>query len=128
VHEEIHKEEAAVETSGTMKKQHRGQNLAAGRRRELRERTWGNGGSGKKLAASCKGMTRRAGVAQRKENIIRKNRTRDNVEQETRRERTLGKRKRLRQKGSKGIKDLGSRRPLYLRKERATANGNRGRS
>jgi hypothetical protein len=40
--------------------------------------------------------------------------------------RLRGKRKRLRQEGGKGIKDLGSRRPLYLRKERRTTNSIRG--
>jgi hypothetical protein len=128
VHEEIHKKEATVEISGTMKKGHRGRNLAAGHHGEPRERTRGNGGSGKKLAASCRGITCRVGGAQHKGNVIRKNRTRDNVEEETQKGCTLRKRKRTCQEGSKVIKDLGGRRPLYLRKERVTANDNRGRS
>jgi hypothetical protein len=51
-------------------------------------------------------MTHRAKVAWHKGNVIGRNRTRDNVEQETRKGRTLGKRQRSRQEGGKRIKDL----------------------
>jgi hypothetical protein len=34
----------------------------------------------------------------------------------------------MHQEHSKGIKDLGGRQPLYLKKQRATATANRGRS
>jgi hypothetical protein len=40
--------------------------LAAGRRRPLKKRTQGDGGSRRKLAAARKGMTRPAGVARRR--------------------------------------------------------------
>jgi hypothetical protein len=43
-----------------------------------------------------------------------------------RRVRTLRRRKWTRQEGNMGIKDLGGRWPLYLRKERPTANSIRG--
>jgi hypothetical protein len=70
-------------------------------------------------------MTRCTGVAQLKGNVFRKIRTRDNVEQETQKGWTLGKIKWMRQEGGKGIKDLGSRQPLYLEEERVTTNSNR---
>jgi hypothetical protein len=52
VHEEVLKEEAAVKSFGAMKKWHRHRHLAAGRYRKPKERTQGNGGSQKKLAAA----------------------------------------------------------------------------
>jgi hypothetical protein len=124
---EVPKEHAAVETGRAPDKRHRGRNLVAERHQKPRERTRGNCGSRKKLVVAGMKMTRRSKVARRKGNVVRKNRTRDNVEKETRKERTLGKRKRSRQEGGKGIKDVGGRQPLYLRNERTTANGIRER-
>jgi hypothetical protein len=62
-HEEVPKEEAAVETSRTPKKRRRGRHLVSGRRGNPKERTKGNGGSLKKLTAGRRGMTRSAEVA-----------------------------------------------------------------
>jgi hypothetical protein len=51
-HQEVPTEEATVKSSGTMKKQHRGRYLAAGRHREPKELTHGNCGSQRKLAVA----------------------------------------------------------------------------
>jgi hypothetical protein len=65
-HEEVSKEEAAVETGRALKKRPRIRHLAAGRRGNPKERTKGNGGSRKKLAAARRGMTHCEEVAKRK--------------------------------------------------------------
>jgi hypothetical protein len=51
-HQEVPKEETAVETARTLKKRHGDQHLAIGRRQQLKKRTQGDGGSQKKLAAA----------------------------------------------------------------------------
>jgi hypothetical protein len=45
VHEQVHKEETAVETSGALKKRHRDRHIAISRRSQLKKRTQGNVGS-----------------------------------------------------------------------------------
>jgi hypothetical protein len=85
-------EEATVKSSGAMKKRHRGRHLAAGRHGELKKLTRGNCGSWGKLAAACRKVTRRAGVARRRE-YGRKGYGQDNVVQETRKGRTFGRRR-----------------------------------
>jgi hypothetical protein len=65
-HEEVRKDEAAVKSSGALKKRHRGLHLAAGRRGKLEKHTQSKSGSRKKLAADRRGTTRRLGVAWRK--------------------------------------------------------------
>jgi hypothetical protein len=62
------------------KKWHRDRKPAAGRRGEPNELTRGDCGSGKKLAAACKKITRRATVAWRKRNVLRKIVTQGNCE------------------------------------------------
>jgi hypothetical protein len=73
------KEDATVETGRAPNKQHRGWHLATGHRSQLEERTRGNCGSQKKLAAASRKMNHQAGVAQCKVkvHVIRKNQTRD---------------------------------------------------
>jgi hypothetical protein len=66
VHEAVPKEDAAVKTGRALNKRHRGRHLAAGRRRQPKDRTKGKGGCRKKLAAALRGTTRRAGAAWRK--------------------------------------------------------------
>jgi hypothetical protein len=65
-HEKVPKEEAAVKHVGALEKRHRGRHLATGHRGKPREWTQGSGGSWKKFAAGCRGMTRRAGVIRSK--------------------------------------------------------------
>jgi hypothetical protein len=54
--------------------------------------------------------------------------SKDKIVPKTMKGKMLGKRKRSSQEGGKGIKGLGSRRPLHLRKEKTTVKGIRGRS
>jgi hypothetical protein len=77
---EIPTEEAAVKSSGTMKRWHRGRHLAAGRRRERKELTRGDCGSRTKLASACRMMSRRAAMARCKRDIFRKIRIQANCE------------------------------------------------
>jgi hypothetical protein len=149
---EVPTEEAAVKSSGITKTRHRGRHIAAGRRRESKELTQRDWGSREKLAAACRKVSRRAAVAWCKRNFSRNIRTLGNcgslkkltvagrkmirqarvarcergavrrnwitakVEQGTR---TTG----TRQESEIGVKDLGCRRPLYLRRKRITADG-----
>jgi hypothetical protein len=172
-HREVPTEEAAVKSSGTMKKWHRGRYQATGRRGGPKELTRGERGSQRKLAVACKKVSHRTAVVRRKRNVFKKIRTQgncgprkvlaaagrrmthntkvtcrrgydrmrydqDSVVQETRKGRSLGKRRwkgpecnngirdrGLRQQiqGSKRMKELGVRRPLCLRKERTITNG-----
>jgi hypothetical protein len=62
-HREVPMEEAAVKSSETMKKRHRGRHLAAGRRGEPKELARGDCGSRRKLAAACRKVSRRSVVA-----------------------------------------------------------------
>jgi hypothetical protein len=64
-HREVPMEEAAVKSLGTMKERKRGRHLAAGRHRESKEMTQGDCGSQRKLAATCRKVSRYAEVAQR---------------------------------------------------------------
>jgi hypothetical protein len=66
VYEEVPKEHAAVKPVRALNKWYLGQNLAAERHQKLKERTRGNCGSRKKLAATHRRMTCCAGVARRK--------------------------------------------------------------
>jgi hypothetical protein len=71
-HQEVPKGEAAVMPVGESRKRHRVCNLAAERLQKRKERTRGNSGSRRKLVAACRKVSRRAKVAWRKINLIRK--------------------------------------------------------
>jgi hypothetical protein len=71
-HQVIPKGEASVMLVGEPRKQRRVQNLAMESRQKRKERTWGNIGSRRKLAAACRKVSHRAKVAWRKRNCIRK--------------------------------------------------------
>jgi hypothetical protein len=66
VHREVPKEEAAVKSSGALKKGHRGQNLAAKCCQKPKGQTRQNCGSQKKLTAAGRKMTRCAGMERHK--------------------------------------------------------------
>jgi hypothetical protein len=66
VHEEVAKEEAAVETFGILKKRHVNRHLAVGHRRKPKKLTQGDGGSRKNLASARRRMIRLARAAGRK--------------------------------------------------------------
>jgi hypothetical protein len=122
-HRKVPKEDAVGKPVKGPKKRHRGRKLAAGRHGEPKELTRGDCGYGRKLAATCRKVSRRARVAWRKRNIVRNKWTRAKDERGIRRIRTLREIGRTRQKGRKGVKDLGDRRPLCLRKETTTKRG-----
>jgi hypothetical protein len=63
MHKEVPKEEAAVKTVRALKEQYGDWHLIVEYCRQLKKWTQGNGGSQKKLATACKGMTCCAGVA-----------------------------------------------------------------
>jgi hypothetical protein len=90
-HKEIPKEEAAVETFGTLKEQYEDQHLAVRRHSQPKKRTQGSGGSQKKLAAAYRGMTRHARMARRKGHG-HEGQGKDSVVQGTRKGRTFEKR------------------------------------
>jgi hypothetical protein len=126
VHEEVPKEEAAVQSVVALKKRHGDRNLAVGCRRKPKKRTQGNGGSRKKFAATGRGMNRRVIPARRKGHG-HQGPGRDNVARGAPGGRTLKRRRRTRQKGSDRIGDRDVKEQLRLRKERTTGNGIRGR-
>jgi hypothetical protein len=100
-HKEVPKEDAAMETFGTTKKRH-------GDRVEYRgkpnERAQGNGGSRKKSAAACRGMTGRAIPAQCKGHG-RRVQGPDNVARGTPEGPTFGKRRRSKAEDITGIRN-----------------------
>jgi hypothetical protein len=91
-HQEVPKEDAAVNIVRALKKWYRDWHLAVGHRSQLKKWTQGIGGSRKKLAAACRGMTRRATPAPRKGHS-HQGPGKDNVVQETRKGRPFGKRR-----------------------------------
>jgi hypothetical protein len=101
VHEVIPKEHATVKPVGELTKRHMGWHLAAWRHGQPEERTRGNCGSWKKLAAASRKMTCHAGVAWCKERghlgpSVKqgqwKNQARDKTARGTWKGRTLGRR------------------------------------
>jgi hypothetical protein len=91
VHDEGPKEEAAEETVRGLKEPSGERHIAVRRLGLLQKRTKVNGGSRKKLAAACRGMTRRAIPARRKRHG-RQGPGKDNVRKGNSKERTFGKR------------------------------------
>jgi hypothetical protein len=77
-HQEIPKKDAVVKPVNGRKKRRRARKPAAGRRGKPNELTQGDCESGKKLAAACKKITRRATVAWRKKNVFRRTVTQGN--------------------------------------------------
>jgi hypothetical protein len=136
-HEEVPKEEAAVETFRALRKRHGDRHLAVRRRAQQKKRTQDNCGSRKKLAAARRGMIRRVGVAWRKgrghtgptvEQRWLKKRTRGNVARGTLKRRPFVKRRRAKPEGIRGIRNQSSRQQLRPRKETAPGNSLRERS
>jgi hypothetical protein len=77
-HREDLTEEAALKSSGAIKKPYKGWHLVVGRCGEPKELTRGDCGSRRKLAAGSRKVSRRAAVAQRKRNFFRRIRTQGN--------------------------------------------------
>jgi hypothetical protein len=76
--QEIPKGEAAKMPVGGLRKPRRVRNLDAERSQKLKERTRGNSGSRRKLAAACRKVSRRAKVGWRKRKLVRRIRTQGN--------------------------------------------------
>jgi hypothetical protein len=113
-HREVPREHAAVKPVGGLRKWHRGRNLAAERRHKPKEWNRGNCGSRKKLAAT----TRRAGVARRQGDVVRKNQTRDKFARELRKGRTFRRSRRAQPECNNGIRNRQLQEQLRLRSER----------
>jgi hypothetical protein len=101
---EVSKEEAAANSSGALKKRHVGRKLTAGCRGKPKKRPQGI------AACESREITRRAGMARRKGNVVRKNRIRGNVERRAPKLRTVVKRLWKDPECKMGIKDPGTRR------------------
>jgi hypothetical protein len=71
-HQEVPREDASVMPVRGLRKQRRGRKQAAGRREEPKKLNRGICRSWEKLAAACRKVSRRATVAWRKRNILRK--------------------------------------------------------
>jgi hypothetical protein len=81
-------------------------------------RNQGKCGPRKELAAAGRKVTRRAGVARRKGNFVRKHSTRESVEEKTQKERTEEKRGWKDPEFKTGIKESGTGRKLLLKIEK----------
>jgi hypothetical protein len=90
-HQEIPKEDAAVKPVGGLSKRRTDRNLAAGRRQKPKRRIQANCESKRRSAAACRKVFRRARVAWRKRNVVRRIET----------EKNYGPRKRLTVTGRK---------------------------
>jgi hypothetical protein len=112
-HETVRKEDAAVETGRALKKRNGDRHLAARLRGQPKERTQGNGGCRKKLAASRRGTTRHAGVTRHKGHG-RKGQNRDDVAKRTQKGQTYEKRLWNDQGCKNGIRDRGFKKHLRL--------------
>jgi hypothetical protein len=115
--QEVTKEEAPVKTVRALKKRHGDRNLAVRHRRQLKKRTQGNGGSRKKLAAACRGVTRRAIPAQRKGHYCQVQ-GKDKAVSRTEKGRTFGKRHLAKPEGINGMRIQSLKEQLCLGKER----------
>jgi hypothetical protein len=115
-HWEVSQGVAAMKSSGTMKKQHRGRHLAAECCGKPKELTRGDSGSRRKLAATYRKVSHSARVAWHRRNSVRQS-IRAKVERRIWKVRTLKERVWTCHKDRNGMKDLGGRQPRYLRKQ-----------
>jgi hypothetical protein len=117
-HEEVFKEDAAVETSRAPNKRHGDRNLTEGQSGKPKERTQGKSGCRKKLATARRRMTRRAGVARCKGHC-RQGQGKDSVVRGVPKGRTLGRRHQPKPECKNGIGNRGLRQQLHLGSKRA---------
>jgi hypothetical protein len=90
VHEEVPKEEVALETVRALKEPSEERHVAVRRLGQPKKQTNCNGGSRKKLTTACRGMTRPA-IPTRRKRHGRQGPGQDNVAKGTSKERTFGK-------------------------------------
>jgi hypothetical protein len=148
-HEEVPREDTAVMPVRGLRKQRRGRKQAAGRREEPKKLNRGICKSQEKLAAACRKVSRRATVAWRRRNILRKilthgfcglrkevtaagvritrcaghrrkGQTRSTVERANQRVGWLRKKLQSRHENGNATKDLGGKWPLYPEKRKTT--------
>jgi hypothetical protein len=124
---EVPKEDAIGETFGALKEWFRDRHLAVMRCSQLKKWTQGNGGSWKKLATTCRGMTRCAIPAWRTGHY-HQGQGKDKAVPRTHKGQTSRKRHWEKLKGIIRIRNQGSRQQLHLKKERTTGNGITGQS
>jgi hypothetical protein len=117
-HPEVPKEEEAVKSSAALKKRHGDWHLAVRRHKKPKKRTQGNGGSSKKVAATCRGMNRHAIPAPSKGHG-RQGQSKDKAVQGNSKGQTFRKRRRPRPECNNGIRDRGLRQQLQLKSKRA---------
>jgi hypothetical protein len=102
--------------AGGLRKRCRDLNLAAERRHKPKERTWGYTGSQKRVTVDGRRVTRRARETWLTENVVRKDRTRNQAERGTPKRRKNGKILWRGREGKIGTKNPGTR--LQLRRKR----------
>jgi hypothetical protein len=102
-HEEVPKEESAVENL-ELQRSGMGTSIAVGCHRELKKLTQSNGGSQKKLVASCRHITHRAIPAWRKRHCCQRQ-GKDKSVPRTQKGHMFGKRCRAKPEGISGIRD-----------------------
>jgi hypothetical protein len=107
VHEEVPKEEAAVETFGALKEKYRDRHIAVRHRGQPRKRNQGYCGSRNKLATACRRMTCHAIPVRRKE-YGHQGEGQDSVARGAPKGRTFWKKRRAQPECDNGIKDRGS--------------------
>jgi succinate dehydrogenase/fumarate reductase flavoprotein subunit len=114
VHEEVPKEEAALEPVRALRERHGDRNLAVGRRRLQKKRNQGNGVSRKELLAGCRGMNRRAIPARRKGHC-HQGQGKNKAVRRTQKRQTFEKGRRPKPEGSTGLRDQDLKEQLCLR-------------
>jgi hypothetical protein len=118
-HQEVPKEKATVMLVG-LRKRHGKQNLVAGCHQKPKGRIQASCESRKRFTVAGRTMTGCAGVAWLRRCVLRKDCIRAKVERTTQTVEMLRKNLRIHHEGKRGTKDLGGKRPLYVRKMRAT--------
>jgi hypothetical protein len=118
VHEDVSKEEAAVQNCESTKNLYGDRHLTVRRRRQPKKQTQGNGGSQKKLAAARGRLTCRA-VPARREGHGRQGPGKDSVVQGAQKRRTFGKRRRAEPECNSGIRVRDLKKRLRLGSMRA---------
>jgi hypothetical protein len=115
-HEEIPKEEAEVKPVRALNKWQGDRSLAIGCHQRPKKRTQGNIGSEKTLAATRRGMTGRASLAQHKDTVVK-----DKAVPRTQKRWMFGKRHRAKPEGISGIRHQDLTEQLHLGSERTSS-------
>jgi hypothetical protein len=106
-HQEVPREDAAVMPVGGPRKRRRDRNPDARRQGKPKEETQGKDGCRKNLVPARRGTTRRAAVARRRRDFVKKVRTRNQAERGTPKRRKEGEKLRKGPECNNGIRDRG---------------------